>query len=446
MQETAAVTPPSSKAASPLPGPQAAGTAPAAVVKPLGPASSGPTPPAGAAPAPVPGPAPSPGKAAAPAPKGLPQPVSPAGVKKRHFGILGSFALVVLIPLLLSTAYLFTVARDQYTSTIGFAVRSETVSSALGMLGGLASLSGTSSSDTDILYQYIQSQELVEKVDARLDLRRLYSKPEFDPVFTVDPDASIEALTRYWQRVVRIFYDNGTGLIELRVHAFDPQDARDVAQAIFEESSIMINMLSATARADATSYARDELDRAVERLSLARIALTQFRSRTQIVDPLADIQGQMGLLNSLQQQLSAAMIELSLLRETTRPEDPRISQGERRIAVIETMIAEERRKLGGGTEGGENGSGMSTLVGEFERLSVDREFAEQAYLAALTAFENAQAEAQRKSRYLAAYSGPTLAQEPLYPRRGVLVGLVLAFTLMIWSIGLLIYYSVRDRR
>ena len=378
--------------------------------------------------------------------KGLPPPARATKIKTRHFGLMGSAIVTILIPVLVAAFYLFAIAKDQYTSTIGFAVRSETVSSALGLLGGLASLSGASSSDTDILYQYIQSQELVEKVDARLDLRSLYSKPGFDPIFTVAPDASIEDLVSYWQRMVRIFYDNGTGLIELRVHAFDPQDARDIAQAISEESGLMINALSAAARADATRYARDELNNAVERLSQARIALTQFRSRTQIVDPLADVQGRMGLLNTLQQQQATAMIELSLTRETARADDPRISQGERRVAVIESMIAEERRKLGVGSAGGENTSDLSSLVGEFERLSVDREFAEQAYLAALTAFENAQAEAQRTSRYLTAYSGPTLAQDSQHPRRVLLTGLVLAFSVMIWAVGLLVYYSVRDRR
>ncbi|MBN2630420.1 MAG: sugar transporter [Rhodobacteraceae bacterium] len=378
--------------------------------------------------------------------KTLPQPVKPAMARPRHYGVLASFLLCVAIPVLASALYLFTIAKDQYVSTIGFAVRSESISSALDLLGGLSSLSGTSSSDTDILYQYIQSQELVQKIDEKLNLHALFSKPDFDPIFAFDPTGSVEDLTRYWQRMVRIFYDNGTGLIELRVHAFDPEDARRIAQAIFDDSSTMINMLSATARDDATGYARDELDRAVERLSEARIALTQFRSRTQIIDPVADIQGQMGLLSTLQQQLVSAMIERSLMRETARADDPRISQAERRIAVIEEMIDEERRKLGVGASGGQNGSDMSTLIGEFERLSVDREFAEKAYLAALTAFETAQAEAQRKSRYLAAYSGPTLSQEPQYPRRATLTGLVLAFSLMIWSIGLLIYYSVRDRR
>src|SRR5690606_5796740 len=112
----------------------------------------------------------------------------------------------------------------------------------------------------------------------------------------------------------------------------------------------------------------EELERSTERLRMARIALTQFRSRTQIIDPSADIQGQMGLLSNLQQQQAGAMIELALLRETASPDDPRIAQGERRIAVIEAMIAEERRKLGVGATGTEDGSDLSTLVGEFERL------------------------------------------------------------------------------
>ncbi|MBN2760696.1 MAG: sugar transporter [Rhodobacteraceae bacterium] len=366
-------------------------------------------------------------------------------MKKRHFSIMGSFVLAVIIPVLIAGSYLFAVAKDQYSSTIGFAVRSENISSALGLLGGLASLSGASSSDTDILYEFIQSQELVENVDARLNLREIYSKPDFDPVFTIDPDTSIEGLVKYWQRMVRIFYDSGTGLIELRVHAFDADDAFNIANAISDESGRMINELSAAARADATRYAREELDHSVARLTEARVALTQFRSRTQIVDPLADVQGQMGLLNSLQQQQAEAMIELNLTRDTARADDPRISQGERRVAVIENMIVEERRKLGVGSGGGENGMDMSTLVGEFERLSVDLEFAEQAYLAALTAFENAQAEAQRTSRYLAAYSGPTQPQEAQYPRRVLLTGMVFAFSVMIWSIGLLVYYSIRDR-
>jgi capsular polysaccharide transport system permease protein len=359
---------------------------------------------------------------------------------------MAGFVAVVVAPTLIALAYLYLVASDQYTSTVGFSVRSEEVSSALGLLSGLSSLSGTSSSDTDILYEYIQSQDLVARIDEKIDLRTIFSKPAFDPVFALRADSSIEDLVSYWQRMVKIYYDGGTRLIELRVHAFDPRDAQLIAETVFAESTVMINRLSAIARDDVTRYAKEELDRSVERLKSARQAVTEFRSRTQIVDPTADIQGQMGLLNTLQQQLAEAFIEVNLLRQTAREGDPRIEQAERRIAVIQQLVAEEREKFGVGGDGRGETEAYSTLVGEFERLIVDREFAEKAYLGALAAYDTAFAEAQRQSRYLAAYVNPTLAQEAQHPKRLLLTALVAFFSLLTWSIGALIYYSVRDRR
>ena len=50
---------------------------------------------------------------------------------------------------------------------------------------------------------------------------------------------------------MRISYDQSTGLIELRVLAFDPVMAQQVAQAIVSESQDMINALSKQAREDA---------------------------------------------------------------------------------------------------------------------------------------------------------------------------------------------------
>ena len=58
----------------------------------------------------------------------------------------------------------------------------------------------------------------------------------------------------------------------------------------------------------------------------------------------------------------------------------------------------------------------------------------------------AQAEARRKSRYLAAHIRPTLAETAEYPRRLVLMALVAFFSFGLWTLGVLIYYSVRDRR
>ena len=364
----------------------------------------------------------------------------PARVRRRHWGLLLSFLLLVLAPVLGAGYYLEDYAAPQFESRVGFSVRAEEAPAVGDFFGGMMGFSSASSSDTDVLYEFIQSAEMVARVDARLDLRQIYSVPENDPVFALR-GTSREDLADYWPRMVRVHYDPGTGLIDLRAHAFSAVDAKAVAEAVFDESSRMINELTAIAQADATRHAEAEMAHAATRLAAARAALTDFRSATQIVDPTADIAGQMGLLNTLQAQLADTMVEHDLLLTTTRDSDPRLEQARRKIEVIESRIAEERQKLGVA-----DGSGYAEVVGEFERLQVDLEFAQEAYLAAQAARDVAVAEAQRKSRYLAAYQRPTLAETATGPDKILLLAMVAGFAFLAWSVAALVYYSLRDRR
>jgi capsular polysaccharide transport system permease protein len=359
--------------------------------------------------------------------------------------VIVSLLVIWLLPTLIAAWYLYTRAEDQFASRLGFTVRQEEVSSAIDLLGGLTNLSSASSSDTDVLYEFIHSQEMVRAADEALDLRAIYQKPENDPVFSLADGATIEDLTSYWRDMVHLSYAPGTGLMEVEVRAFDPVDAQNIAQAIFDRSSALVNGLSAIARADTTRYAEEELDRAVERLTEARQALTLFRNETQIVDVGADLRGQMGLLTSLQAQLADALIELDLLDQgPVNSSDPRLTQAERRIEVIERRIAEERDKVGGSSE--RAGRPFADIVSEFERLQVNLEFAQEAYVSALATYDSALAEARRQSRYLAAFLRPTLAEAPEYPDRAILALLVSLFAFGVWAILTLIYYSLRDRR
>lgn len=386
-------------------------------------------------------------KSSDPEPKGsdgpaFAPPARLARTKTRHVILLLSFILWVLVPTSGVAVYLYTVAKDQYASHVGFSVRREEVGSAMELLGGISALSGSSSTDTDILYEFIRSRQMVRLVDDRLDLQSIYTV-NGDPYFSLGTDARIEALVEYWQRVVSVYYDNSSGLIEVRALAFDPKDAHAITQVVFDESSRMINELSAIAREDTTRYARKELDQAIDRLKTTRSKLTKFQNRTRIVDPTADLQGQMGLLNSLQQQLATGKIELEQLLGSTTVTDPRVKALRKKIAAIEKLIDQERASFSSSETGSD---AFSQLFAQFQELQVNLEFAEKSYLSAQAAYDVAQAEAVRKSRYLATYIKPTLAETAEYPRRLEFVLLTLGALVLSWSILVMIYYSLRDRR
>lgn len=374
------------------------------------------------------------------------EPVRPvagkARMKRRHYGMIATLVLLVVMPVLASAWYLYNRAADQYASFVGFSVRSESAPGASELLGGLGAMvgvAGNTTTDTDILYKFIHSRDLVERVNARLDLREIWSKAPNDPIFTFRGGGALEDLSREWDRKVSIQYD--TGMIDLRVLAFDPQDAQAIAQTILDESGRLINELNDIAREDTLRYAREELNRAQERLTEARQQMAQFRNQHQLVDPVADVQGQMGVVSSLQAQLAEQLVSLGMLQANAQPSDPRISQTELRIDVIREQMEAERRKFTSDSE-----VALSDVVGQFEVLSVDREFAERSYTAALAGYEAARAEAMRQSRYIAPYIRPTLAQDAEFPQRPLLLMMIFGFLLAMWLIGTMIFYSLRDRR
>ena len=194
---------------------------------------------------------------------------------------------MVLMPLGGVIWYLWERAEDKFLSNAGFTVRSESTAETGLLLGGLAQLAGsTAGSDADVLYAFIRSQDVVQEIDSRINLRKHYAQHyDTDPIFSLKPDASIEDLTDFWARVVGVSYDSGTGLIDLTVSAFDPEYAQRIARSVLLASQVMIIQINEQARDDAMRYALEDLDEAVERLKDARQAVTEFRTRTQIIDP-----------------------------------------------------------------------------------------------------------------------------------------------------------------
>jgi capsular polysaccharide transport system permease protein len=122
--------------------------------------------------------------------------------------------------------------------------------------------------------------------------------------------------------------------------------------------------------------------------------------------------------------------------------DQRVLQAGRRIAAITERIEAERSSL---ELTGVAGS-LPEVVGRYEELLVDLEFANTAYTQALAGLAAARAEARRRARYLAPHVEPTLATSSLYPRRVLLSALAALFLTLGWGVAMLIYYNVRDSR
>jgi capsular polysaccharide transport system permease protein len=351
------------------------------------------------------------------------------------------FTWFVLLPTLLSAIYFYGFASPQYVSEARFVVRSRAdapqlslgtmISAAVG--GGSASASADAYSVRD----FLTSHDAVMRTHERLDLTRIWGREEADLLARLWNDDP-ERLTKYFNSMVSVAFDSSTGVITLRVRSFTPEDSKAIATTLLTLSEQLINSLSERAREDALRIARAEVGIAERRVLDSRAALTSFRENQQELDSAGAVQAAVQTMGQLEGQLIAARAELRERTAFMRPDNVALQTTRNRIEALERQIAAERMRR---TQG--DGALSQQLAG-FERLMLEREFADRQLASATASLETARMEAQRQQMYLARVVEPNLAVHPLYPRKLLSVGSILLGLSVAFGIGWLLVVGMRE--
>jgi capsular polysaccharide transport system permease protein len=353
-----------------------------------------------------------------------------------------SIAVCVVLPTLLAAAYFGLIASDQYVAEAHFAVRGNEPA-APDLLGTLTGVSGGgSAADAYAVRDYILSREGFEAVAGRIDVRSLFARPEADWPARLDPDAPIEDIVRYWNRRVGLAYEPTTGISTLTVTAFTPDDAVALAEALLAEGERLVNRMSERARGDALAFADAQVKHAEQRLVAIRARITEFRDQSQLLDPARMAEGKLGIVAELETELARAQAELGTLQAFMQSTAAPIVTIENRIVALKAQIGAEQRKLASRQSGDD--TPFSAVMADYQRLLGEQEFAERAYVSALTSLEVARTEALRQHRYLVSFVSPRLPERPMFPRRALSTLVVLLVASIVWGVGALTVAAIKD--
>ena len=369
----------------------------------------------------------------------------PAGVgetKRRRARLIFSFILCVLLPSILGSAYYLKYASDRYATGASFVVRGfsgGTSGDIVSSFTGITS-SGSTTSDSYIIRRYLRSGDLLLLLDDQLQLRAHYSDPKIDLLSRYDASQPFEKFIEYWGRRITTTYDSTTGIVTFEVQGFDENLTLRLANAVLAAADDLVNELSREARQDSLGFAVTEVERAEARLREAQLDLRQFRSTTGTVDPTMNAQFDAELVAELEAQLAEIRAQIAAIVPNVDPGTPILQQLERRQAAIQAQITARRAAIGTTDDSVTNADSLTL----FEGLQIEQTFAQQRYASALTSLEQARMEADGLQRYLAVFDKPLIPEEAIYPRRVRNAILVALATFVLWSIGTLVTYAVRD--
>jgi capsular polysaccharide transport system permease protein len=309
----------------------------------------------------------------------------------------------------------------------------------MSMIGGGASSSNNNYMVTD----YLTSQQVVEELQRRVKLESLYSKPGIDWWARFNRTQPVERLVQYWKGMVTAQYDMITGIATAEVRAFSPQDALLVANTLVTLSEELVNQVANRSQQDAVRFAQQEVDKAQDRLKRFRAQLTAYRNKFGVIDPTTSVAASNSSLTQTQ-RANLAQLETqlaTLISQRLAPNAPAVVGLKNQIKSTKEQLAKTEADVGQGL----NGSALSTIVGDYEQLNLEVQFAQAMVTSTMQALDQARANAAAQHLYITPYVRPSLPESSTYPRRFLSIATVGALAFAFWLIGLMIVRSIRER-
>jgi capsular polysaccharide transport system permease protein len=343
------------------------------------------------------------------------------------------FVVIVLLPVIGAAVYYGLIASDQYVSEAKFTVSGGVIPKVdrIGTFTGIPTAAIIQ--DTQIVANYIRTRAAVEALEHKIDLRKRYSRPEIDWLSRFNSADPIEKFVRYWSDRVSISIEMPSGIVDLKVYAFTPEDAVAISRAVLGISEDLINDLNGRMKLDAVESARQQLTRAAARLAGARTALEQARNENGLLDASKAADSLNALITESKASLLQMEQEYSTLGRYVQASAPQMRTLKTRIDGMKGQVINLESRLTNVAKESPKEQTLAMSMTKFSELNLEENIAQRIYAAAASALEMSEIVAESKMMYINTFVTPVMPEESTYPWRFVFTVLIGVGALMVWG-------------
>lgn len=347
-----------------------------------------------------------------------------------------------MVLIILAIAYWGLIASDRYVSEARIVIDRTDMAGGQGADFVALITGGNKGNDLMLLREHLRSVDMLNKLDAKLDLRGHYSDRQYDFISRMwFQDSSQEFFHRHFLGRVGIEMDNVAGVLRIRAQAYTPEMAQAIAVSLVEEGEAFMNEMAHRLAREQVAFLEKQVAQIGERVLKARTAVVEYQSAKGLVSPQASIEAIAAIVAKLEGQIAELKAKQQAMMGYLSPKAPEIAQLTLQIGALERQLREEQARLAS-----PKGSTLSRTVEEFQRMQMEAEFAQDLYRNALAALEKGRIEAIRTLKKVSILQSPTRPQYPLEPRRIYNITIFAISVFVLVGIIQMLIAIIRDHR
>lgn len=345
--------------------------------------------------------------------------------------ILTRFALICVLPMLAALAYLTMFATPLYESRSVIAVTKAatgTDTSQSGLLGSLNTPSGLQ--EVFMAHEYIQSQALMDSLEAETGLVTRLSGPDIDPVQRLrDLDALKVSKQDQFSRFVDSAVDIQTGLISVYVRTPEPSESVAVSDRVLTLVAERVNALNSDVIGQRLMLAENAVQSAQDQLTQAQTDLIKLQLESGEANPAERIEGVYSLINQLESEALTLGSEIQRAQVAGQGDSFQTLRAVELVARLRAQIDTQRAVLVADTD-----ESLNTLMMQHQLAALRVRIAEESLTSSLTAQVKATNTAALASSLFQVVVPPRTSTIPSAPNAPVVLLLVLVGSLAVFAL------------
>ncbi|MBD9595454.1 hypothetical protein IB270_21610 [Ensifer sp. ENS05] len=338
------------------------------------------------------------------------------------------FAVTFVLPMVGSLGYYALMVSPGYVSEVRFIVRSSApILSRDRYSTSTVEPKAKIVQDTAVLLNYLGSPSIIQDIQKNINLKEVFGRKDIDVFSRLSSDATQDEILEYWKDRHSASVNPKSGIVELKVTAFTPEEARRLVDIVLRLSEAQINKLSSGMWHDLLVSARQDVETATSEVAALRGQLRDTQNRTGVFDIDLSAESLIATLTRVESDIAQLKSRREALSLSLDKNAPQLADMDRRLTALEEQAQELGAKVAGtSTETSGNLADFSRI---FDKLNLELKIAQNKLESAIRELEKVKLVSSLQLVYVDNFTEPTLPDKSTSPN----VPLALFLWFLLWA-------------
>ena len=325
----------------------------------------------------------------------------------------------ILLPTVLVFLYVAIFATPLYEAESVVTVKTNEQN--VGVSGLSASLIGSSSGgllqNIFSAREYILSRKMMDRMEEEQGFVSYFKTNDIDYFSRPFSNKITNAdESEYYQRRVKVAVDIQEGVLKIKVQAKNPADAERFSNVLLSYVEAWVNDLSERMILDKSLDAKQKLKASEQELQDVRRKLVDLQIANGDLSPRDTMASTYASINDVGIKIKDAEREIGVYKKAGVGSSPVVKRLKERLSVLFQQQADLKQRLVGNGD-----KALNNVLSNFEKLTLEKDIAQQKWESALRNVEQVNAEAFKQRQYFLTIVPPTASVMPAEPKKFMVV-------------------------